>query len=83
MNLFHVVITVRGAGQKSRGIFGKERSQRFSYDIGKFVFGDSVPYVEKEMAARFQDAACLPVGGDLEYSDSATLTSALSGRREL
>jgi len=25
----------------------------------------------------------LPVGGDLEYSDSATLTSALSGRREL
>ena len=25
----------------------------------------------------------LPAGGDLEYSDSATLTSALSGRREL
>jgi recombination protein RecR len=25
----------------------------------------------------------LPVGGDLEYSDSATLTSALSGRREI
>jgi recombination protein RecR len=25
----------------------------------------------------------LPVGGDLEYSDAATLTSALSGRREL
>ena len=25
----------------------------------------------------------LPVGGDLEYSDSATLTSALTGRREL
>jgi recombination protein RecR len=25
----------------------------------------------------------LPVGGDLEYSDSATLSSALSGRREL
>jgi len=25
----------------------------------------------------------LPVGGDLEYSDAATLTSALSGRREI
>jgi recombination protein RecR len=25
----------------------------------------------------------LPAGGDLEYSDSATLQSALSGRREL
>ena len=25
----------------------------------------------------------LPAGGDLEYSDSATLTSALSGRRDL
>jgi len=25
----------------------------------------------------------LPAGGELEYSDSATLTSALSGRREL
>ncbi len=28
-------------------------------------------------------ARCLPAGGDLEYSDSATLTSALAGRREL
>jgi recombination protein RecR len=25
----------------------------------------------------------LPVGGDLEYSDSATLSSAVNGRREL
>jgi hypothetical protein len=56
---------MRDAGHKARRILRKERRQCFGYDIGKFVLGDSVPHIEKEMAAPFQDAARLPIALNL------------------
>ena len=62
---FNIVIPVWSARQKQRRIFPKECGQCFSYDIGKFVFGDLVPYVEEKMAIRPQDPTGLPIGFDL------------------
>src|SRR6516162_8597669 len=60
-DFFHIMIAMRDAGNEARRVLRKERRQRLRYDIGKLVFGDSVPHVEKEMAARFQHAARLAI----------------------
>src|ERR1700745_1642620 len=53
------------AGHEARRTFRKEPRRRFRYDIAEFVFGDSIPYIEKEMAAPLKNAARLPVTLDL------------------
>src|SRR5262249_24425495 len=50
-----------GAGHEARGIMRKESSQCFGYDIGKLVFGNSVPDIEKEMTAWPENPACFLV----------------------
>src|SRR5262245_66067951 len=52
---------MRDAGHESRRVLRKQRRQRLRYDVGKLVFGDFVPHVEKEMAAPLEDAARLPI----------------------
>src|SRR3954469_18600994 len=49
----HIVIAVRGAGHEARRIVREDRRQRCGDDFGEFIFGDLVPHVEKEVAARF------------------------------
>src|SRR5262249_39836606 len=61
----HIVIAMRDAGHEARRIFWKDPRQRFRYDIGEFVFGDSIPHIEKEMAAPLEDAARLAITLDL------------------
>src|SRR5262249_23044678 len=56
---------MRDAGHEARRIFRKEPRQCFRYDIGEFVFGDSIPYIEKEMAAPLEDAPRLAITLDL------------------
>src|SRR5262249_16873580 len=60
-DFFHIVIAMRDAGHEARRVLRKQRRQRLRYDVGKLVFGDFVPHVEKEMAAPLEDAARLPI----------------------
>src|ERR1700745_1630686 len=53
------------AGHEARRTFRKEPRRRFRYDIAEFVFGDSIPDIEKEMAAPLENAARLAVTLDL------------------
>src|SRR5260370_16208721 len=60
-DLFHVVIAMWDAGHEARRVLWKQRRQRLRDDIGKLVFRDLVPHVEKETAAAFENAARLPI----------------------
>src|SRR5215471_1794309 len=52
---------MRDAGHEARRILRKQRRQRLRDDIGKFVFSNAVPHVEKGMAAAFEDTPRLPI----------------------
>ncbi len=55
-NLSHIVIAMRGAGQEARRILRIAFGERLGHPIGELVFGDLVPYIEKEAAAGLHNA---------------------------
>ena len=64
-NFFDNMIPMRSAGHEQRRVFRKELSQRSAHDVGKLVFGNSIPYGEDETTAWLQDAAGLAVSPEL------------------
>ena len=63
-NQFHIVIAVRGSGEKTRRVIGEYRSRRLCHDMSKLVRVDMISDVEKEAATRFEHPARLGVTGD-------------------
>ena len=51
-NRFHIVIAVRGSGERTRWVIGEYRGRRFCHDMGKLVRVNMIPDVEEEAAAR-------------------------------
>ena len=60
-DLFDIMVAMWGTGHEARGVMREQCCQRFRYDIGKLVFRNSVPDVEKEMTARLENPARLLV----------------------